>query len=52
MVDAVLAAFLSSASVFVLPLMVTYLGSKPVLDVDAELRVGQVAQVADGGPHA
>ena len=49
--DAVFAAFLSSASVLVLPLMVTYSGSNPLLDVDAELSGGQIAHVADGGPH-
>src|SRR6476646_3229012 len=41
MVDAVLAAFLSSDSVLVLPLMVTYLGSNPCSTSTPSSRVGR-----------
>ena len=48
---AVFAAFLSSASVLVLPLIVTYFGLEPVVDVDAELAGGEIAHVTDRRPH-
>ena len=49
--EAVLAAFFSSARVLVFPLMVTYFGLEPALDVHPQLPGGQVAEVPDRGLH-